>query len=668
MYTIPYRHIHLDFHTSGLIEGLGKDFSKEEFKEALRVGHVDSITICAKCHHGWMYYPSKFFPVHPHLQFDLFGEMLNAAKELGLRVKAYLSVGYDEVIALDQSQYLMRKADQSLDTTADFLSPGYHQFCVNTPYLERVCAQIEELLSLYVVDGIFLDIVGVRSCYCSSCMREARQKGIDPADEQAMQTIWEHTYFQYVERIKESVERIQPGIEIFHNSGHIDRGRRDLIDVNSHLELESLPTGGWGYDHFLVSSRFVQHLGKPYLGMTGRFQYGWGDFGGYKHPNGMRYEVSRFLAHGAGCSIGDQMHPYGKLESGLYRMIGSVYQEVEAKEPWCRDVKAVADVAILSTESAGNYAIRGAKDSLVQGSSDIGAARMLAEGHHLFDVLAKQDDFGAYKVLILPDRIHVDDELEEQLLSYVDGGGKLLVTGSSCRSNSGKLATRLGIRCHGTDPYIPNYVAPVFKTGALDADSFVMYQGSQEIEVIDPACTLLASVQHSFFNRSVEHFSSHYHTPSTLENAGPGMVYGSAGVYAAWNLFSEYALKGNLVAKYVVLKALDLVLETRTIETPYPSQVEITLMHQAQHRRYVLHVLHGSRVIHGTHLEVVEDCITLPSTPISIAVEETIQSVTLVPQRIDHPFTIKEGRVEFIMPPLSCHQMVCLSYGSDHDH
>ena len=35
-------------------------------------------------------------------------------------------------------------------------------------------------------------------------------------------------------------------MKIFHNGGHIRRGRRDLIAANTHLEIESLPTGEWG--------------------------------------------------------------------------------------------------------------------------------------------------------------------------------------------------------------------------------------------------------------------------------------------------------------------------------------------------------------------------------------------------------------------------------------
>lgn len=56
--------------------------------------------------------------------------------------------------------------------------------------------------------------------------------------------------------------------------------------------------------------------------MTGKFHLSWGEFGGFKHPNALRYEAALSLANGAGCSVGDQMHPYGFLDDATYELIG----------------------------------------------------------------------------------------------------------------------------------------------------------------------------------------------------------------------------------------------------------------------------------------------------------------------------------------------------------
>ena len=139
-------------------------------------------------------------------------------------------------------------------------------------------------------------------------------------------------YKKYYETTNNAAKAIKPDIKVFHNGGHIPAGRRDIAYANTHLELESLPTGGWGYDHFPKSAKYSQHLGLNYLGMTGKFHFSWGEFGGYKHPNALIYETALSIAMGAKCSIGDQLSPDGKMDMRTYEIIGQAYSEVAKKE------------------------------------------------------------------------------------------------------------------------------------------------------------------------------------------------------------------------------------------------------------------------------------------------------------------------------------------------
>ena len=70
---LAFRQVHLDFHTSGDIAGVGDDFDAREFVEILRDARVNSVTCFAKCHHGYSDYPTKVGVVHPHLHRDLLG-------------------------------------------------------------------------------------------------------------------------------------------------------------------------------------------------------------------------------------------------------------------------------------------------------------------------------------------------------------------------------------------------------------------------------------------------------------------------------------------------------------------------------------------------------------------------------------------------------------------
>jgi hypothetical protein len=184
--------------------------------------------------------------------------------------------------------------------------------------------------------------------------------------------------------------------------------------VNTHLELESLPTGGWGYDHFPMSAAYSRTLGMQFLGMTGKFHTSWGEFGGFKHPNALRYEAALSAAFGAKCSIGDQLHPLGELDMATYDLVGSAYAELEEKEPWLDPVTPVADIAVLSQEAIQNY--YGLPEQNRDASlGDVGACRILLEGKYLFNYIDTDAPLDGYKLLILPDSIRLDKALQEKI-------------------------------------------------------------------------------------------------------------------------------------------------------------------------------------------------------------------------------------------------------------
>lgn len=90
----------------------------------------------------------------------------------------YLSAGLDEKLARRHPEWLIRDMNDRTNWAEGFMQPGYHQFCMNSPYLDILIEQIREVLLRYDVDGLFLDIVGVRKCYCHNCVDTIRRKGM----------------------------------------------------------------------------------------------------------------------------------------------------------------------------------------------------------------------------------------------------------------------------------------------------------------------------------------------------------------------------------------------------------------------------------------------------------------------------------------------------------
>ncbi|GAB6991664.1 alpha-amylase family protein [Paenibacillus pini] len=655
-----FRQVHLDFHTSEHIPGIGTQFSKQQFQEMLTRGHVDSITVFAKCHHGWAYFPSEVNDQHPNLDFDLLGAQIEAAHEINVKTPVYISVGFEEKMARIHPEWLMRDEKDRTNWVDGFMVPGWHQFCLNTPYLDHVIAQTEEVVRKYDADGIFLDIVGVRKCYCPTCLNQLLAEGKDPFNEKHVAEQGERVYANYAKRIREAIQAIKPDMPVTQNSGHFPHGRRDLIDVNTHLELESLPTAGWGYDHFPLSARYVQPLGVDFLGMTGKFHKFWGEFGGYKHPNALRYETALSLAHGAHCSIGDHLHPEGLMDPATYDLIGAAYSEVEAKEAWCENTVNIADVALLSVESTG-YEQHGS--AMFTNQYDAGAVRLLLEGKFLFNVVDMDSDFNAYKLIIMPDHVLVNEKLQAKLENFTAQGGKILASGKSGMDwQEQQFVMDFGVRHLGVNTFKPDYFRPSFELANLGHANFLIQAVGQRIELTEGGTELAKRVD-PYFNRKAFQFSGHQHTPFTFrkEDESPGVVQTCNSIYIAWNVFEDYAVEGSLPVKELIHQCMRMLLTEPTLSTNLPAQGVVTLQHQTSQKRLVNHLLYASPVSRGQGVEIIEDILPVHDVKVDLHLPgKDIAGVYLAPQKTPLAYDIVDGHIQYTVPVLKGHQMVVL--------
>lgn len=674
MLTLSYRQVHLDFHTSPHISGVGAAFDRQEWQERLQEAGVSSITCFSCCHHGLSYHPTRVGQMHPGLDFDLLRAQMEASHAKGIRVPVYVTGGLNNVAAAQHPEWReMNSEGRYSGWSASPLEPGFKKLCFNTPYLDYLCRLLEETVTLFPeADGVFIDIVHQGECCCERCLADMRRLGYDPAVAADRRRFARQVLLRYYERSTSAVRCRDSGMPIFHNQGHAAYDR-ETHRYCSHLELESLPTGGWGYDHFPLSAGLGRQSGLDCLGMTGKFHTTWGEFGGFKHPNALRYECAATLAHGAKCSIGDQLHPNGRLDAGTCRLIGSAYSEVAAKEPWCAGAVSAATVAVLSNSAWAWHGGEMADPAALP--AETGVCRLLLDCHIPFDLLLPGSDFSPYKALILADDWRLTPAMAEQLQGYVRRGGKLILSGrAGFAVDRDSFALPVPVRHEGESPVGPDYVRAA---AALVPDylqtPFVMYARSQRIVLTDGES--LGEIYDPYFMRSGEHFCSHQHSPNRPEPSGyaAGVLAGSM-LYFAHPVFTLYYAGGSVALKSYISGAIRALLgEDEQVRTTLPSTGRLTLMHQPESGRHVLHLLyaafalrghaHPAAFVHGRDsqaVEIIEDVPALHGVQVSLRLPRAISRVTLEPQGAELPFTLAGGRLHLEIASFSCHQMVVL--------
>ena len=674
---LRYRQIHLDFHTSEQITGIGADFDADAFAETLVAARVDSITCFARCHHGWLYYQSERFPerIHPHLaRPNLLIEQIEACHSAGIRAPIYVTVQWDAYTADAHPEWLCVDERGQFLGTPPFEAGFYRFLNVNSPYVDFLKEHVAEIMDKMPVDGFFFDIVQPIPSTDPYTRAKMRAGGLEPSDSTSRDHFALMSLNEFMRDMTAFVHHRRPDATVFYNGGHIAPRHRAVVDAFTHWEVESLPSGHWGYEHFPNTIRYARNLGIDSVSHTGKFHTAWGDFQSFKNPAALQFECFRMLAMNAKCEIGDQLPPHGRLETAVYDLIGDVYTSVEAKEPWCRGAKAVSEIGVFTPE-----AFRDPLDRTLPAALR-GLSKMLDEAAYQFEILDAESDLRPYSLLILPDRIPVSPELASRLQAFLDDGGKIIASFESGLAPDGSdfQLMELGVRKRGDGPRDRtgelvrgvvfergDYAEYILPGPDLDAGlppvEHVMYIRGMEIEA-DPQSQVLASIIPALFDRTWEHYCSHRQSPSSGEAERPAIVRTENTIYFSSPIFSQYNQNAPRWCKQLVNNALDLLLPEPLIRHDGPSTLLVTLNEQAQHDRHVLHMLHYIPERRGLDFDVIEDVIPLYNLMLSLRVDRPVRRVSLVPQEEDIQFVEIDGRVEFTVDQLNGHQIVAIQF------
>lgn len=632
------RQVHLDFHTSEQVGAICEQFDPQAFAKMAGEARVSSMTVFARCHHGWLYYDSQRFPelVHPGLKDkDLLVKQVRALHAAGINAPVYITVQWDYQSAKAHPEWLVRKRDGAHEG-GPFTEPGFYQsLCVNTGYVDFLEAQTIEVMDLLKgeLDGLFFDIVGIRPCLCAECRKLMKREGVDLSDDSAVRAFTKRSIDAFKARMSALVRSRDKNCTIFYNAGHVGPCTRASAESYSHFELESLPSGGWGYLHFPVSARYARTLGLDCMGMTGKFHTSWGDFHSLKDQAALEFEAFRMLAMGFACSIGDQLEPCGLLNPATYRLIGSVYRQFEEREEWGRPGRALVDCALITSESA-----------LMEHNmpaSVLGAEQLLDELGVQFDIIDGEGEFANYKLIIVPDDFTADSAMQAKLNAYARSGGKLLACyNGGLNELTGEYPECYPAKYLGANDNYPDFILAEGELceGLEPGNEYVIYLQGAKIQG-EP----LLKARAPYYPRKGDRFCSHRYTPSAKGDAYTAASENERAIVFAHPMFTQYRENAPRWVKLLIKNALVRLLGAQLVKHDGPSTLFVSALDQPEMNRTNIHILSYIPVRKTATIDIVEERTLARNVTLTLNLPREFTRARLVPQ--DIPLAIDGNRV-----------------------
>lgn len=626
------RAIHLDFHTMPGIYDFEETFDAKVFAQTLKDAKVKYINAVAQCNLGFCYFPTNVGVRYPGLKTDLFGDIVRECSKVGIKVIAYVSTFLNHEQTRRHPEWCNTNENGQIiygDRTANF----FRNACCNTGYADHILAIYKELLDNYELDGLFLDNVVVRPCYCSTCTEKMLAAGVDITDPEAVKQFNLESTLRFRDRL---MALLPEGKRLKMN------GLNQIY--STHGEIECLPTGGWGYEYFAPSCALSRNIHKDVIYMTGRFQRSWGDFGGLRTVASLENDFFDALLNNAQISVGDHMHPRGGLEPRVYQQVKNLFTQMERYEPWTDPAKYLPEVGVICSGSCADFTY-------------YGLARMLGELKYNFDFVREDMDLSRFKAVILPDKITVSEALAQRLSAYLAGGGKIIASGTSGLNpemTGWAMKEWDFVTFCGLDSKATAYYQPVSAEDGLPVRS--MYEKGILMTAKDPQ-DVTAQYVEPYFDRHWDGQHSYFYTPPAKATAYATCVQ-HGGIYLiSFPVFLAYNHCAADFHKKLVKDALEQAIPHKLVDAgQLPSTARVSLTGTDTYS--LLHVKVTYPELRGSACAIEEHNV-LPAGK-TIRVKGAYRKVMLLPEETEIPFHTENGYTVFTLPEITGYQMFCL--------
>lgn len=633
MHKVKYG-LFFDNHTQIENPDVGKNFDPEFFTDQLKRCGVDYLGFHARCNMGLAYYDTAIGMRHPALDHDLFGELAECCKRKNIALVAYLNGGLSTMELVNHREW------QSLKMPGQnywgMVTPDALSVCYNSSFRTHIINMIREIAEKYPVSGFFLDCVLPFNCVCPTCCDMMKKKGLNVLDKDDVKNFSVESALSFCADITAAIKEVIPEPMIFFN-GPGDGPARDL---DTFFDCECLPTGPWGYEYLPVKAHALRNITpeRQVLNMTGRF-YNWGDFGGLRTADSLKFDLFYGLAHGMRPNIGGHIHPRGDKDIAVFDRIYEVYSELQKYDRFYEDAIPVTDIAVV---------VSSANEKLTSNNAVTSCVRMLDELKMQFDIVFADCDksLEQYKLLILVEDLPVSDKLAELVRKELDKGKAFIGCGENAAKSFGQELGVEYISDCGFDPVF-------FKLAGSDAANlpdmpYSLYAPAVKTRLTGAKCD--SYLVKPYYSQGWAGTHPIFYTPPQEVTDIPFITRNGRNFFCAGGLFNGYAKRGALhlrdIFKNIISQALPQPMVkvnklpgcARLIAAKQKSSINIHITSYAPERRINTNVVEeGLAVLNGsfdilTGNQKVKGAYLAPDmTPVEFSQHDSYTTIKLPP-------------------------------------
>lgn len=427
--------IHYDLHATADDTILGRDVTPALLREAWQQIRPDWIQCDCKGHPGYTSWPTTVGYASPGIVRDALRIHRELTAELAIPLVMHYSGIWDEAAMLHHPDWARINAKGGIDAG---------RACPRSEYLTRLLIpQLIELIDRYAVDGFWVDgdIWATAPCYCARCRAAfAEETGLAEPPHAPGQPGWSswlafqrRSYEDYARAYIEAVHARKPDCLVCINW---------LYSVR-HPDPVSLPVDflsgdfshAWGVERAMAEARFLSSRGLPWDLMAWGFTTGESQADGwhFKTTTHLCQEAAEVMANGGAVCV--YVHPprSGYLVRWEHAVLAEVAQFCRERRAVSLNTRSVPQAVVLHSQShfyAHNeplYGLEGANTAME------GALQALLDAGYHVDLQNEEGLLGRlreYALVVVPEQEPIPDRLAEAVTSYVESGGRLILSGA----------------------------------------------------------------------------------------------------------------------------------------------------------------------------------------------------------------------------------------------